>query len=85
MGMERERCRYARSLPNGNVSRQFQKLHSPLGMLAHTVALVLLKEPSALTASPRSTSLWYSAAAVAPIAGPIQKIHCAYAHTRADR
>ena len=54
-------------------------------MLAHTVALVLLKEPSALTASPRSTSLWYSAAAVAPIAGPIQKIHCAYAHTRADR
>jgi hypothetical protein len=54
-------------------------------LTAHTVALVLLKEPSALTASPRSTSLWYSAAAVDPIAGPIQKIHCAYTWTCADR
>jgi hypothetical protein len=29
-----------------------------------------------LTACPRSTSLWYNAATVAPISGPTQKIHC---------
>jgi hypothetical protein len=37
-----------------------------------------LNEPSALVASPRSTSLWYTAATNAPISGPIQNIHCVY-------